>query len=122
MSRLTRISSHDPGVDDDDDDEDQDEDESAEQEPRYKVKVGGEETGGSRSRNWSRAISAGPTIRETMRLADGAAGSSAPRPIWKGSHSNCARPAALCRALGGHIPGLQQQLAHFKVSTGTDFG
>ena len=102
---------HDPGVDDDDEGED----ESAEQEPRYKVKVGGEETEVTLKELVKGYQRGADYTKKTMRLADERRGIERAKADLEGERAAIALDRQrYAERLEGHIPGLQQQLAHFK--------
>ncbi len=103
---------HEPGVIDEDDEE---EDESAEQEPRYRVKVGGEETEVTLKELIKGYQRGADYTKKTMRLSDERRGIERAKTDLEGERSAIALDRQrYAERLAGHIPELQQQLAHFK--------
>jgi len=103
---------HGPGVDDEDDEE---EGEGTEQEPRYKVKVGGEETEVTLKELVKGYQRGADYTKKTMRLADERRGIERAEVDLEGERTAIALDRQrYVERLAGHIPGLQQQLAHFK--------
>jgi len=103
---------HDPGVIDEDDEE---EDESAEQEQHYKVKVGGEEAEVTLKELIKGYQRGADYTKKTMRLADERRGIERAKADLDGERTAVAVDRQrYAERLTRHIPGLQQQLAHFK--------
>jgi hypothetical protein len=100
----------DSGVIDDDDEED----DRAKEEPRYKVKVGGEETEVPLKELIKGYQRGADYTKKTMRLAEERRGIERAKAELDGERTAIALDRQrYAERLAGHIPALQQQLAHF---------
>lgn len=103
---------HDPGVIDDDDEEDG---EDREEEPRYKVKVGGEEAEVTLKELIKGYQRGADYTKKTMRLADERRGMERAKAEFEAERAAVVIDRQrYAERLAGHIPALQQQLTHFK--------
>lgn len=101
---------HDPGVIDDDE-----EDEATEEEPRYKIKADGEEKEVTLKELIKGYQRGADYTRKTMRLADERRGIERAKADLEAEQAAGALDRQrYAERLAGHIPALQQQLAHFK--------
>ena len=102
---------HEPGVDEDDDEGN----DGQPDETRYKVKVGGEETEVALNELIKGYQRGADYTKKTMRLADERRGIERAKTDLEGERTAIALDRQrYAERLAGHIPELQQQLAHFK--------